>query len=83
MLDWKIGEAISNGIERGLDKISDKIVEKIAELFSRAGIVILDGASVFILILAFYYVFKYMLCVKKDKQEENINVVVCLGGYIL
>lgn len=80
MLDWKIGESISNGIEKGFQNIANSITEKIAELFSKAGIALLDGAGTFILMMAFYYIFKYMLCIKKDKQEDNINVVVSLGG---
>ena len=80
MADWKITEAISNGIEKGLDKIADKISEGIIELFSKIGIALLDGAGVLIIILAIYYIFKYMFTTKKEKQEDNVNVLVCLGG---
>ena len=80
MADWKITEAISNGIEKGLDKITDKLTEGIMEMLSKIGIALLDGAGTLIVILAMYYIFKYMFTTKREKQEENINVLVCLGG---
>lgn len=80
MLDWKIAEAISNGIEKGLDKIADKLSEGLMELLCDAFSHLFDGIGTFIIIIAVYYVFKFMFTIKQDKQEENINVLVSLGG---
>lgn len=80
MSDWKITEAISNGIERGLDKITDNLVENIMEGLCKVFSHLLDGVSTFIIIIIIYYAFRYMTTIKADKQDENINTLVSLGG---
>ena len=80
MADWKITEAIANGIEKGLDKIADKVSESIMEGLCSIFSYLLDGVSVFIIIIIMYYAFRYMTTIKSDKQEDNINTLVSLGG---
>ena len=80
MVDWKISESIANGIEKGLDKISDKLVNSIMDGLCKVFSVLLDGASTFIIIIIVYYTFKYMMTIKSDKQEDNVNVLISLSG---
>lgn len=80
MANWDISQAIADGFERGMDKIANKITESLATVFTKMGLVVLEGAETLIIILAVYYIFKFMLNLKKGKQEENVNVLVCLGG---
>lgn len=80
MADWKITEAISNGIENGLSKVTDKLVESIMEGLCKVFSHLLDGASVLIIIAIMYFAFRYMTTIKSDKQEDNVNTLVSLGG---
>lgn len=80
MADWKITEAISNGIEKGLDKIADKFVESIMEGLCKIFSGLLDGVSVLIIIAIMYFAFRYMTTIRRDKQEDNVNTLVSLGG---
>lgn len=80
MSDWRITESISNGIEKGLDKIADKLTNAVMESLCTVFSHLLDGIGTFIIIIAMYYVFKFMFTIKQDKQDENVNVLVSLGG---
>jgi hypothetical protein len=80
MVDWKISESIANGIEKGLDKISDKLIDSIMDGLCKIFSSLLDGASVLIIIAIMYFAFRYMTTIKSDKQEDNVNTLVSLGG---
>jgi len=80
MADWKISDSIAKGIEKGLDRITDKFIDKTMEGLCKIFSNLLDGASVFIIILIMYFAFRYMTTIKSDKQEDNVNTLVSLGG---
>ena len=80
MSDWRITESIANGIEKGLDKISDKIVDGVMEGLCNIFSYLLDGVSVFIIIMIMYFAFRYMTTIKSDKQEDNVNTLISLSG---
>jgi len=80
MRDWNISQSISNGIENGINKIGDKIVDFFRNMLFDSIDIILDGASVIIVIMLLYTGFKFMYLVNAEKRQENANVLVCLAG---
>ena len=80
MENWKITQAIENGIENGLEKIGNKISDFFTNMLVNTGNVLLDGIATFIIIMILYTAFKFMITINKDKQAENINMLISLGG---
>jgi hypothetical protein len=80
MMNWDFSQEIADGFERGMEKIGDKVADACMAIANNVGLALLDGAGTLIIILAMYYIFKFMLNFKKGKQEENVNMLVCLGG---
>jgi len=80
MDNWKITRAIENGIQNGLENIGDKISDFFTNIFIGAGSVLLDGIATFIIIMILYTAFKFMCTINKNKQAENINTLISLGG---
>ena len=80
MNDWNLTQSISRGIENGLSKMGDKITDGITKVLVGAGNVVLDAGATFVIVILIYTVIKYMVTTKKEKQEENFNMLISMGG---
>jgi len=80
MDSWRITQAIENGIQNGLENIGNKISDFFTNTLIDIGNVLLDGVATFIIIMILYTAFKFMFTINRDKQVENINTLISLGG---
>jgi hypothetical protein len=78
--DWNITPSITDAIEKGIKQIHDDVNAIFIDIFKNIGSVLLDSILAFIILLLMFTGFKYMITIKKEKQEENVNMIFNLFG---